>query len=454
MDSLGWFWDTFDWQYARSTVEGALAPSVRDVIQEVWDILTPPIRTQLTDAETGLKKVEILFGHLDAQVGNVELVRAFQLAVSWRGGVGYMLNDGLSKLEGRVNARSQPTWDDPFPASPPPRPSSLPPPELTRRATTPTFGSDRPGSAGRNSYIRQHGSSMPPSTQNLHQIPSTSSFRSERKAQSQGSFASERSARSSVSLDYNSFLLRANRAIANDNGPGAPLTSGRAAHTTTDADRTIDAYIDHAITQTMIGEFLYKCTRKVIGKGYSERRHKRFFWVHRYRKTLYWSPADPGSTNDSKSNAKSAYITGVLSVLDPNPMPPGLYQYSVIVSTPRREMKFTAPTKERHDIWINALQYLLAPSSVPGLSSPSSALPVSPRPMSDSDDERGDQRPIARPQSQRSARSMGRGDTWNTTPRERRSGSQSSVGGSLSQRYGTAEMEYLHWINAPYNGDD
>lgn len=48
-----------------------------------------------------------------------------------------------------------------------------------------------------------------------------------------------------------------------------------------------------------------------------------------------------------------AYIEGVRSVLDPNPMPPGLYQYSVVVSTPHREMKITAPTKDRHDIWLN-----------------------------------------------------------------------------------------------------
>lgn len=48
-----------------------------------------------------------------------------------------------------------------------------------------------------------------------------------------------------------------------------------------------------------------------------------------------------------------AYIEAVRSVLDPNPLPPGLYQYSVVVSTPHREMKITAPTKERHDIWLN-----------------------------------------------------------------------------------------------------
>lgn len=37
-------------------------------------------------------------------------------------------------------------------------------------------------------------------------------------------------------------------------------------------------------------------------------------------------------------------------------MPPGLYQYSVVVSTPQREMKITALTKERHDIWLNVSQ--------------------------------------------------------------------------------------------------
>lgn len=40
-------------------------------------------------------------------------------------------------------------------------------------------------------------------------------------------------------------------------------------------------------------------------------------------------------------------------------MPPGIHQYSVVVSTPQREMKFTAPTKERHDIWINVSQIVL-----------------------------------------------------------------------------------------------
>ena len=44
-------------------------------------------------------------------------------------------------------------------------------------------------------------------------------------------------------------------------------------------------------------------------------------------------------------------------MLDPNPLPTGLYQYSVVVSTAQREMKFTAPTKERHDIWFNVREW-------------------------------------------------------------------------------------------------
>ncbi|KAJ7634633.1 hypothetical protein FB45DRAFT_909405 [Roridomyces roridus] len=355
----------------------------------------------------------------------------------------------------------------------PPRPSSPPPPELIQRATTPTFGSMLllPGSAGKSSYIRQHGSSMPPSAQHsLRQPPSTSSFRSaanaaayahalapggssfRHKEQSTVSLVSDRSRaspRSSISSDHNPFLSRSQQGLR-----PAPLTpNNRAANTTAEADKTIgpnstDPTIIHAITQTMIGEFLYKYTRKAIGKGYGERRHKRFFWVHPYTKTLYWSSADPGSSNVSESSAKSAYIDGVRSVLDPNPMPPGLYQYSVVVSTPQREMKITAPTKERHDIWLNALKYLLARPNGATLPSPGN-LPVPPSPMSDTDDERRPANAVnASPQSQRSARSVQRGETWNTTPRGQRSRSQLSVGGSLGKRSGTPAIEYLRW-NGP-----
>ena len=48
-----------------------------------------------------------------------------------------------------------------------------------------------------------------------------------------------------------------------------------------------------------------------------------------------------------------AYIEGIHAVLDPNPMPPNLYQYSIVISTSHREMKITTLTRERHEIWLN-----------------------------------------------------------------------------------------------------
>lgn len=76
-------------------------------------------------------------------------------------------------------------------------------------------------------------------------------------------------------------------------------------------------------TQTMIGEYLYKYTRKVMGAGISEKRHKRFvsdvsqgtlflshpffqFWIHPYTRTLYWSAKDPASGGASESTSKSS----------------------------------------------------------------------------------------------------------------------------------------------------
>ncbi|KAG8891796.1 hypothetical protein FRB99_003350, partial [Tulasnella sp. 403] len=279
----------------------------------------------------------------------------------------------------------------------PPRPTSPPPPELIQRATTPTFQrSNIPSSlhvpAGGRSHIRQHGSSLPSTAQGLRGPPSTTSFRS---AASPPTYATTRSPIASI---FDPIIVRrGDRSTASllSGGSSAivsrrpsvssshssehhhathPRTPGRPSISTSAAPNTIlngqsedsDYDVIHAITQTMIGEFLYKYTRRVVGRGHGEKRHRRFFWVHPYTKTLYWSSADPGSSNASESSAKSAYMDSVKVILDPNPLPPGVYQYSIVVSTPQREMKFTAPTKERHEMWYRALKYLLErPSTIP-----------------------------------------------------------------------------------------
>lgn len=199
---------------------------------------------------------------------------------------------------------------------PPPRPSSPPPPELIHRATT-AVGSvlNVPGRGVANALQRV-------SSSVLRQPTSMSSVRSatnpvahgqmssassnvpfaERRLQSAASLLSDQedvlSRRSSLSSDFhhNGALSDEDAGATELNTPGP--ASCMAATTSTEPT------IIHAITQTMIGEFLHKHTRHAIGKGHGERRHKRFFWVHRYTKTLYWSSGDPGSTNVTEQSAK------------------------------------------------------------------------------------------------------------------------------------------------------
>ncbi|KAL5508743.1 hypothetical protein ACEPAG_4778 [Sanghuangporus baumii] len=347
---------------------------------------------------------------------------------------------------------------------PPPRPSSPPPPELIQRATTPV-GSvlNVPGRGVANA--RQHISSSV-----LRQPISMSSVRSatnpvahgqmssassnvpfvERRLQSAASLLSDQedvlSRRSSLSSDFHH-----NRALSDEHAGATVLnTPGPANHMA--ATTSTDPTVIHAITQTMIGEFLYKYTRRAIGKGHGERRHKRFFWVHPYTKTLYWSSGDPGSTNVTEQSAKSAYIDSVRAVLDPNPMPPGLYQYSIVVSTPQREMKFTAPTKERHEIWLNALNFLLA-RPTPAPQSPT-ATQVQGPPVTPVRNPNGK---TVSPMSHRTGRTEESGipneSPWsmtNITPRgARRSRSRVSMVGSVGKRSNTPAAEYLRWTEGP-----
>lgn len=120
-----------------------------------------------------------------------------------------------------------------------------------------------------------------------------------------------------------------------------------------------DPRMIQAITQTMIGEYLWKYTRKTGRGEMSENRHRRYFWVHPYTKTLYWSDRDPSAAGRSELKAKSIPIEAVRVVGDDNPMPPGLHQKSLIIISPGRTVKFTCTTGQRHETWFNALSYLL-----------------------------------------------------------------------------------------------
>ncbi|TQW01155.1 anucleate primary sterigmata protein A [Cordyceps javanica] len=120
-----------------------------------------------------------------------------------------------------------------------------------------------------------------------------------------------------------------------------------------------DPRMIQAITQTMIGEYLWKYTRKTGRGELSANRHRRYFWVHPYTRTLYWGDKDPSSAGRSELKAKSVPIEAVRVVTDDNPMPPGLHRKSLVIIAPGRTIKFTCPTGQRHETWFNALSYLL-----------------------------------------------------------------------------------------------
>jgi hypothetical protein len=199
-----------------------------------------------------------------------------------------------------------------LPDRPPGRPLSPPPPELVQRATSPAFGSAL-SVPNRNVFgTRQHGSSMPPSQTGMRQPPSTSSFRSavNTAAHSQQSIAGpsvRRKHMSSTSLgsSHRSSLSSGHHVLDSSNLQHRPQRIGSPSLGQPNAGDTTDPNIFYAITQTIIGEILYKYPRKVIGNGYGERRHKRFFWVHPYTKTLYWNPSNPELSSASRLSAKS-----------------------------------------------------------------------------------------------------------------------------------------------------
>lgn len=163
---------------------------------------------------------------------------------------------------------------------------------------------------------------------------------------------SDLSRRSSVSSFASELDERFN--ISAVNAPGRnqmPFDNG--------LDQGSDPRMILAITQTMIGEFLWKYTRKAGRGELSEKRHKRFFWIHPYTRTLYWSNQDPSTAGRVELKAKSVSIEAIRVISDNNPIPPGLHTKSLIVVTPGRSIKFTAPTSQRHETWFNALTYLL-----------------------------------------------------------------------------------------------
>lgn len=113
-----------------------------------------------------------------------------------------------------------------------------------------------------------------------------------------------------------------------------------------------------ALTQTVIGEYLYKYY-PYLGPFGVESRHERYFWVHPYTLTLYWSASNPVLDNPSNHRTRCAAILAVDSIVDANPYPAGLYHKTIVITSEHKTIKITCPTRQRHNIWYNSLRYLL-----------------------------------------------------------------------------------------------
>lgn len=154
-----------------------------------------------------------------------------------------------------------------------------------------------------------------------------------------------------------------------------------------------------AIAQTMVGEWMWKYVRRRKSFGVQDspngwdgkddgtgggQRHKRWVWLAPYERAVMWSSRQPTSGNAllGKSGRKrmsnspefpsldrlltktnTVPIQSVLDVKDDTPLPKGvnqgpIFNRSILILTPARALKFTAPTKERHYVWLTALSFL------------------------------------------------------------------------------------------------
>ncbi|KAF7302279.1 hypothetical protein MIND_00795100 [Mycena indigotica] len=97
-----WFSETFIPSYPRSAVALALTDGIDDIVQDLSPRVISSIRARLCSEMRPLNKVQILFSHLDAQCGNIDLVRAFQEALLLHGRIEYMVNGDLLACHGDI----------------------------------------------------------------------------------------------------------------------------------------------------------------------------------------------------------------------------------------------------------------------------------------------------------------------------------------------------------------
>ncbi|CAO3595064.1 unnamed protein product [Absidia cylindrospora] len=117
-----------------------------------------------------------------------------------------------------------------------------------------------------------------------------------------------------------------------------------------DTNKNGSRYIQ-ALTRTMIGDWMWKYTRKIVGVGISENRHERFCWLHPYSKTLYWSTQEPGI--DGLEHVTKCVMIDSFKVIKEDGVP------SFLIHTHGRYLKIQCKDSATYSVWFKSLKYLL-----------------------------------------------------------------------------------------------
>ncbi|RCI05455.1 hypothetical protein CU098_012975 [Rhizopus stolonifer] len=108
------------------------------------------------------------------------------------------------------------------------------------------------------------------------------------------------------------------------------------------------------IMHTMAGERLYKFSTSYVKWSSSSKRHLRFFWIHPYTRTLYWSEHEPGLQHDIYK-AKSVQIETFS--IDPlnqeNSIP------IIIINSSTKSIKIQCTNEDSHEQWTKSLRRLV-----------------------------------------------------------------------------------------------
>ncbi|CAO3658711.1 unnamed protein product [Rhizopus stolonifer] len=149
------------------------------------------------------------------------------------------------------------------------------------------------------------------------------------------------------------------------------LRSVTSSHFDNHSINATDPHMISLITKTMIGDWLWKNTRKAVGGGISENKHQRYFWIHPYSRTLYWSNKSPG-LDGNHAKAKSALIENITIVPNKPTKSDGLPGVSMLIQTTHRQLRLTAPNMEQHNNWFEAISHLITRNTGSSIQSPSS----------------------------------------------------------------------------------